>query len=611
MKFEKRFTPQAIADSGMMFSIPLYQRLFSWEEIQISNLLTDLYEHYTGPIKHEPYYLGQMTIVHRKEDLFDLIDGQQRFTVMILLAIVLKTYDSSWNTFLEIKSNNSVRLSFSGRSEDQTYILRKIKIDNSNEENRNEYEYDYSNTKMEQAITCIKKFINEIEDSKGCDIQAFSKFIFTHISFFFSELPSTYIQNPSSLNKYFEAMNSTGKNLENHEILKVDLMRGCADQEYLTKIWNLVSRMERPLIGNNKEDEDIKKIYREQYTKAIQHCIDGDFGSALKLCISEQNDQLDSSSCQTIAEIKAKPLPPQTFRDSTESSIISFTDFLLLVLDLTKKVSNKSDFDFYKREKLLSRFHDYKPSDIKAFYNNLLMYRLMLDFYIDRVEYVQGAGRHYLLFKNGKDDSHSCLRQYEAMLHVSTNNFYEWLKPLLKYIKEEGTQVTSSQLLSKLKEIDNSKHEFKEDINLLRYGFVDRYWFWRLDYYLWENRHTIFKENNETDKTIRNYEFRANRSIEHLHPQDESQNSSWKVYDLNSFGNLAMVSQSFNSMQSNDPVKVKFARIEEQVATGELQSLKLYHMYLSAKKSSESWTEKTAKDHEMRMIEVLKKSYVI
>lgn len=178
---------------------------------------------------------------------------------------------------------------------------------------------------MEQAISCIGKFINEIA-AKGCDIEDFSKHIFTHMSFFFSELPSAYMQNPSSLNKYFEAMNSTGKGLENHEILKVDLMRGCEDQEYLTRIWNLVSRMEQPLIGNNKEDEGVEKC-REQYTQAIQHCINGDFTSALNLCTSDQKDQLDSSTCQVIAEIKAKPLPPQTFRNNTESSVLSFPDF--------------------------------------------------------------------------------------------------------------------------------------------------------------------------------------------------------------------------------------------------------------------------------------------
>lgn len=122
----------------------------------------------------------------------------------------------------------------------------------------------------------------------------------------------------------------------------------------------------------------------------------------------------------------------------------------------------------------------------------------------------------------------------------------------------------------------------------------------------------VFKDFHEIEsKAIFNYEFRTNRSIEHLHPQDESQNIRWNKdeYDLNDFGNLAMISQSFNSTQSNDSVKVKFARIEDQAATGDLQSLKLYHMYLSANRSHEGWNEQKAKANGIAMFNILKDSY--
>lgn len=241
-----------------------------------------------------------------------------------------------------------------------------------------------------------------------------------------------------------------------------------------------------------------------------------------------------------------------------------------------------------------------------------MLYRLLLDYYVDRVEYIQGAGHHYLLFKDDESEGHRCLRQYEAMLHVSSTNFYDWLKPLLIYIKENGTQVSSPQMLSELKRIDNMNHPFIDDINMFRYGTIDRYWFWRLDYYLWEKRSAIFNDFVDVDsKAILNYEFRANRSIEHLHPQNEEYNVRWnkEIYDLNDFGNLAMISQSFNSTQSNDSVKIKFARIDDQVINGNLQSLKLYHMYLSANKSPEGWDEQNAKSNGEKMFNILKESY--
>lgn len=599
MKSDTRYTPEILVRENMRFSIPLYQRLFAWGEIQVNKLMEDLYEHYKSSLKDCPYYLGQMTIVH-KDGCFSLIDGQQRFTVMTLLAIVLKKYPC-WKDFFYV--NGGERLTFAGRREDQQYIRHKMQGEDKNDMN-------YSNAKMDQALSCMQKFMDDHEKfGAESEKKEFANWVFNHMSFFFSELPDSYLHDPSSLNRYFETMNSTGKNLESHEILKVELMRGCEDQEYLTRIWNLVSRMEYPIIGN-KSDTKIEEC-RNHYIQAIQNCIKGDFLSALKLCLLDKEEHSDKNHNQVIAEIKAEPLTPQTFRDNTESSVLSFPDFLLLVLDLTNgpKVRNTSDFDFYKRDKLLTRFHDYKPKEIKMLYNNLLMYRLMIDYYVDRVEYIQGVGHHYLIFKDDKDNSN--LRQYEAMLHVSTN-YYEWLVPFLQFIKENFTHISSSQLLSKLKEIDNHRHLFVDDENAFSYGVVDRYWFWRLDYYLWERRSSVFKDFNvDNDNAILNYEFRANRSIEHLHPQDESNNTIWNKdkYDLNRFGNLAMISQSFNSTQRNDSVKVKFARIEDQAATNDLQSLKLYHMYLSANGSQDGWNEEAAKIHETKMLDILKDSY--
>ena len=598
----KRYTPEEIVSDEMKFSIPLYQRLFVWDETQVSKLLTDLYKHFLKPeVQDEPYYLGQMTIVKEPGQCI-LIDGQQRFTVMILLALVLRKYDADWDKFL--MQNGDLRLSFTGRSECRQYILDQY---------RNGTNAHYA--PMEKVMNCIENFIQE-KESKGFSVADFSKRIFKQMSFFLTELPDTYMQHPVLLNRHFEAMNSTGKMLESHEILKVELMRGCDEQVYLTRIWNLVSRMEQPLISPKAENGGVEKC-RERYTAAIQKCMQGEFSCALELCVTDEQNQLNT--CPVIADIKANPLPSSTFHSQTERSVLSFSDFLLLVLDLTNGSAREiSDSDFYQSDKLLSRFQEYKPSNIKdsndsnikLFYNNLLMYRLLLDFYVDRVRYdVQGAGHHYLLFNDGDEENHHRLRQYEAMLHVSTHNFYKWLKPFLTSIIKSGgnAQVTSAGLLQALKKIDNKNHPFVHSIEDLSYGKVDRYWFWRLDYYLWENRSDVFKN----EKAVSDYEFRANRSIEHLHPQNESQNKAWdeSKYDLNGFGNLAMISQSFNSAQSNDPVEVKFARIKDQAATSDLQSLKLYHMYLSAGQTENGWTEEKAKESGKYMFGILENSY--
>lgn len=121
-----------------------------------------------------------------------------------------------------------------------------------------------------------------------------------------------------------------------------------------------------------------------------------------------------------------------------------------------------------------------------------------------------------------------------------------------------------------------------------------------MDYIIWESQ-LLEREEEEALKeigfdkytidkeAILNYEFRENRSIEHLHPQDQSRNEYWEWAEINCLGNLAMISSSFNSTQSNWLVDYKLENLKPQIEQKNLQSLKLYFMYLQ-KEKSRKWT---------------------
>ena len=175
---------------------------------------------------------------------------------------------------------------------------------------------------------------------------------------------------------------------------------------------------------------------------------------------------------------------------------------------------------------------------------------------------------------------------------------------------EESVEDTCDLLLW-IKEIDNSLHTLPTDVNEMTYDRgIDRYWFWRLDYYLWERKEDYF-DSEEDRQIVDEYVFRANRSIEHLHPQSQENNDNWGKADIHSFGNLAMISQSFNSQQSDDPVTVKVARMMDQAHNHALQSIKMYLMYLDAKKSPSGWKVEIKNEHQSKMYELLKKSLEI
>ena len=72
-----------------------------------------------------------------------------------------------------------------------------------------------------------------------------------------------------------------------------------------------------------------------------------------------------------------------------------------------------------------------------------------------------------------------------------------------------------------------------------------------------------------------------------------------------------MISQSFNSLQSNDNIRVKFARIQEQLDNKSLQSLKMLVMFRSANEDHSKWSEQLALDNLEKMCSLLEKTAFI
>lgn len=579
-----RYTPEKIVEEKLIFSIPLYQRLFSWGEEQVKGLLYDLKNHFDPDLDNgTPYYLGMLSCI-KSGNHYDLIDGQQRFTVMILLAIVLRNYYEKWNGFLD----GGKRLRFMSRTKDNEYLTAVI--------NRQVAILD-PNRKMEDGKKIIFDFM--VSQFSSDDMrESFAKSAYTRMSFFFSELPLSYASNPASLNKYFEAMNAGGKGLEQHEILKVKLMQGEENKVHLTQIWNAVCDLNRPVIKRN--EKDLEEGYRSKYMQAIELCRNHRFNEAFELCESSY----DTEDNNEIGDIEAKQQDfRQSFIETGERSFITFPEFLMMVIDIYLNLSGS--YSFYRKE-LLKIYESHPIPDKQDFYNQLLFYRLLLDYYIVYKEGDENTNKYDIVFKEGA--SAEALKQYQSMLYVSQSPFYNWLKPVLERLHNETVRDTD-ELLLWIKEIDNSLHPLPRDVNEMTYdNGIDRYWFWRLDYYLWERKEDYFKTEEEK-QIVEEYVFRANRSIEHLHPQHQENNDIWGDDDIHSFGNLAMISQSFNSQQSDDPVTVKFARIKDQAHNHTLQSIKMYLMYLDAEKSPLGWKVDIKNKHQDKMYDLLKKSY--
>ncbi len=601
---KNRYTLKELAASSVYFSIPLYQRLFEWGEEQVIGLLNDLNEHfYKNP--HKPYYIGMFTVTKHKneteKDKYDLVDGQQRFTVIMLMAIAF-----GWKDLIGEKE---FRLSLFARKDDSEYLRHLVEAPDA-------LPSGYVNRKMQDALENIRNYVSEFDKA---DKNSFIENIKENLTFFLSELPEKYGAN--DLNKYFETMNSAGKGLENHEILKVKLLKNAnADkQSRCVRIWNLVSQMDKSLIDSDK----VKSMFSCGIDKVIESFFD-------KNKPDTRTDKQDSIKSVQISNTR----PEHYYAVDEEKSIIPFPEFLLLVLTLYKEqrgLENEGNSEFFRTDKLLERFECLLKSsgdEIHDFYEELITYRILFDCFIIRIQKSETNNSYGMEFKTESDSLEDAnipdrkkLIQYQSMLYVSTS-YYLWLKPILKYLKTNWQTVSETDLLTEIKRIDdNIIHPFsliENEVNTVKdeirpdnlsYGKVSRYWFWRLDYYLWEKN----MDEGRPDSAISSYTFRTNRSIEHLYPREDSkQIKKWNDDSnvlRNSFGNLALISSSFNSTQGNDSVGVKFARISDQINSGNLESIKMYKMFQVAGGNENEWTENLAKEHRKEMIKILDASY--
>ena len=69
---------KSILDKSL--SIPDYQRPYKWQTKQVQQLLEDLLFHYKNK---QDYRIGTV-IVHHQGSSFDIVDGQQRITSLLL-----------------------------------------------------------------------------------------------------------------------------------------------------------------------------------------------------------------------------------------------------------------------------------------------------------------------------------------------------------------------------------------------------------------------------------------------------------------------------------------------------------------------------------------------
>lgn len=599
-----KLTPSEIVKQNHFYTIPIYQRLFEWDTENVITLLDDLMKSFTSSDGKDDYYIGMLTSTIDNE----LVDGQQRFTVMMLMGCVFQDYDNNWKAFLH---DERIRLHFSSRPLDDAY-LRSL-VENTPSDNKN-----IINLRMQNGIKCIKDYLENEEKIPSQNRSKFAAYVFNHLSFFIATLPEGY--NPRDLNKYFERMNTSGRNLEQHEILKVKLLSNLThDVDKYMSLWNKLSDVDTLLIRKHKDENENDLMQRKQqaFRMDLQEILLSNIINGIGT--SENNNE------QSIISITPSGNQPKTEREINKDSRCALSFPYLLLQALYRFIKGEVDGrvdDFFKPSNLLDTFAKYLPYDsananedsIISFLKILYRGRLALD-----ICFIRPSEFGYALDMGLNEDNGDLknLIMYQSLLYVSSSNYtnYRWFGWLMDAIENYGNQIPSANDMFIYLKSRDEEHNHLPELEKLSFNNEVRYWFWKLDFYIWQHRKEIFKDSPEALAVAENYVFRRNRSIEHIAPQTPQSNSMMVWEDTpedkrlrDSFGNLVMISQGLNSALSNESYEVKTAHVQSYyngAKSGSIESLKLLMVHQNYSK----WDRETIKEHGEKMYDLLKKSF--
>lgn len=606
------------------YSIPLYQRNFAWTDVEITQLIIDVLDSIK---ENRPEYFIGTLVVSTKDNVYSIIDGQQRVTAILLIALAIQNEYS-----LSTKHVKKINLCFSARKRsDETLKSLLTNTVNTCKITDSELYRGYNET-----LSAIKEHIDS-SDYSCISIEDFYEYLFDKVKIFISEMPEDL-----DVNLYFERFNSRGEQLEYHEIIKAELMQRLVAEgidftkvQKFAKVWDACSEFDTPCIkffkkktkrsDADEEREKVFKCFESGYEPGKNSWRYGySFGNIYSQIIvnEESKKSLISAIEETVKSGAVADVDAAENEDSNKyRCIVNFNTFLYYVLYLTDDVNEDSIQLDDKKLKSAFKVASRDSQWILSFGKNLLKAKFIFDNLIIRNSLETTNRRkegEWFLQKAYREDKNEKAREH---LYVQTrfdknsfsNNNHEilmlqsmfavtftaykdtkWLYKTLKYLFENAKKLNEADFgnefyafLESLSKTFANERIFNNrglDAQRLRYdNSVPVYAFNLTDYVLWKNREKLGLVY--TAIKFDDFHFKYRRSIEHWYPQNRNKTEAKGELPkdlLHCFGNLCLIVASQNSAFGNlDPL----AKLENWRDIFSTQSLKLQMMAAN----SRSW----------------------
>jgi hypothetical protein len=593
---------QSIAEiyngNKVTYEVPIYQRNYAWEEDEITALIQDVYDAFLqnrNVISKSTYFIGTLVSYHKGDQVYEVIDGQQRLTTINLVLSALK-----------LPRQNKLTYRARKRSNETIKSIPDFNVDEKDTGIINGYHY---------ALNAINKIVPEK------DLESFKEYFQENVHLIHYNVPKDI-----DLNHYFEIMNSRGEQLEKHEIIKARLIEKLneVDKVKFSHLWENCSEM----------SVYIQQRYKQEAVFGKTHCdlIVSNFDALPKVEASTgKKSIIDLVNGKVADSLKGNEEKLDTFQP-----ILDFSNLLLIVLKLTriKKELNFKALDFTLDDKELIREFDALKEEniqvdeefVKTFGFHLLKAKFYLDNYIvhhsienDTIEsnpwklqFWQKEGKNeYLKNLDGESETQNKLVQLLSMFEVSftARQRKNYLFYCLLHLFNEGTDIGKYYQFvngladkcfkdvyldsSKLNSINtpnpgsfdttfliDNKLTITQQNRIINFAIIygngtiksngiPLFVFNYLDYKLWEKYFVELRGENTTETTKERKNFfetlgcsdfglelfnqfyfsRTRRSLEHFYPQAKADGNDNKPTQdqINCLGNYAMIGSEINS----------------------------------------------------------------
>lgn len=407
-------TPKGLLNGTEHYLIPMYQRNYAWGNSEIEQLIVDIMDAQIdakNSKEYKNYYLGTLVVFERpqlssKRKVFEVIDGQQRFTTLSLLIIYLKNYFTTIDSDYDMSWYKEQNIEFESRPK-STQTLELLL-----NENLETYEHLHE-AKLNPAIINGYKSISEVMESKfitpnnenqqsTTTLEEFCDYLFQYV-----QIARVPVPDETDLNHYFEVMNNRGEQLEKHEIIKARLLSviekadeneiALADKQpakaLIHNIWEACANMNKyvqygfnPTLRFKLFSDNLTLLQPKDFDELLNIYKEYDYPN------NSQPDNDQYSGCNDDAQNnKAKPLPslydilddnfdsppnPSNTADKEEDdgnsetyySLVNFSSFLLHALRIMVNLQSSYKQDIALDDKqLLTQFETFilKPSSLE------------------------------------------------------------------------------------------------------------------------------------------------------------------------------------------------------------------------------------------------------